>query len=62
MTVEYLAAHQLVDEIELLPSKSFLQHLKISLYSFTEGAMTYSMRTHAWLICLLTKWYNSSLL
>lgn len=55
MTVECLASHQLVDEIELLPSKSFLQHLEISLYSFTEGTMTHYMRNHAWLLHMLTQ-------
>lgn len=47
-TLECLAAHQLVDEIELLPSTTLLQHVEISLYSFTEGAVTSSMRNHAW--------------
>jgi len=54
LTVECLAAHQLFDEIELLPSKSLLQRLEISVYSFTEGTMTQSMGES----CLVTLLIN----
>lgn len=54
MSVECLAAHHLVDDTELLSSKYFLQRLEISFYSFTESAVTCSVRNYALVTLLIS--------